>query len=72
MVKMLCSLGCEVNRTDYAGDTPLHDASRFGHKRIVVSLLEAGADLTLTNKARASSSVATITTVSTIARMRMR
>ena len=38
-----------VNETDYAGDTPLHDAARFGHVEIVRSLLSVGGDCSLTN-----------------------
>ncbi|GAB5356576.1 hypothetical protein AAMO2058_000301700 [Amorphochlora amoebiformis] len=35
---------------DYAGDTALMDAAKFGHTKVVESLLKAGADKTIKNK----------------------
>lgn len=37
--------GCDVNATDHAGWTPLHEACNFGHLDIVGLLLENGADI---------------------------
>lgn len=39
----------DVNVRDNYGDTPLHDACKFGHEKIVKLLLEAGADKTIKN-----------------------
>lgn len=39
-----------VNLQDSRGDSPLHDAARFGNADVVDSLLAAGADVSLTNK----------------------
>jgi len=40
-----------VNTTDSKGDTPCHDAARFGHTGVVKQLVAAGADLSIKNKA---------------------
>ena len=39
----------KVGELDFAGDSPLHDAARFGHVEIVRSLLRVGADCSLIN-----------------------
>ena len=44
-IKMLCSLGCNVNACDYDGRTCLHVAASAGNKLIVSALLEAGGEL---------------------------
>ena len=38
-----------VNQQDFNGDTPLHDAARFGHKAVCDILVGAGADRSITN-----------------------
>ena len=44
-IKMLCSLGCNVNAADYDGRSCLHVAASAGNKLIVSALLEAGGEL---------------------------
>ena len=39
----------DVNLRDFNGDTPLHDAARFGHRAVCDILVAGGADLSLTN-----------------------
>lgn len=34
---------------DYAGDTALHDAARFGHEGILSALIAAGGDVSIRN-----------------------
>jgi len=52
MVDFLCNeLQLNVNVQDNYGDTPLHDAAKFGHEQVVKTLLAAGSDTKLTNKA---------------------
>jgi len=51
VIEYLATLdGTNVNAVDADGDTPLHDAARFGHKAVVEALLKAGADKTIKNK----------------------
>ncbi len=40
----------DVNVQDYNGDTALHDAARFGHYNIAKTLLDGGADPSITNQ----------------------
>lgn len=40
-----------VNVQDAEGDTALHDAARFGHVEVIKSLVAAGADKAVKNKA---------------------
>lgn len=40
----------DINGVDYQGDTPLHDAARFGHASVVRKLLAAGARTDIVNK----------------------
>jgi len=40
----------DLNVRDNYGDTPLHDAAKFGHETIVRLLLEGGADRSVKNK----------------------
>lgn len=47
---MLKDLKINTNVQDYNGDTALHDASMFGHKKVVEALLEAGCDRSIKNK----------------------
>ena len=47
---MLTDLKLDPNVQDYNGDTALHDASMFGHVKIVEALLEAGCDRSIKNK----------------------
>jgi hypothetical protein len=47
---MLTGLKLDPNVQDYNGDTALHDASMFGHVKIVEALLEAGCDRSIKNK----------------------
>jgi len=50
VVRFLTSSCCaRVGDVDFAGDTPLHDAARFGHLEIVSSLLRVGADCSVAN-----------------------
>ena len=39
------SLGCDVNKSNLAGWTPLHQASRLGHQKMVRLLLDSGAEM---------------------------
>ena len=41
---------CNTDVIDFAGDTALHDAARFGHHGIVKELLAVGADSGIVNK----------------------
>ena len=47
---MIEDLKIDVNCQDYAGDTPLHDAARFGHDNICTALLSGGANAEIKNK----------------------
>jgi cytochrome c peroxidase len=47
---LLVELKMDPNVQDYAGDTALHDACRFGHDAVVKALLEKGADKSIKNK----------------------
>jgi hypothetical protein len=49
LVDVLIKHGIDVNAKDMSGDTALHLASKDGHKFIVYSLVEAGADVDVTN-----------------------
>jgi len=44
-------LHLNVNLPDYNGDTPAHDAARFGHLSVVRALVENGANVALRNHA---------------------
>ena len=46
----VCILQLNVNQQDNKGDTPGHDAARFGFRPIVEALLKAGLDKKVTNK----------------------
>ena len=48
-VEALLSWGAEVNPQDHSGFTPLHAACQEGHLLCVLTLLKAGASLTLPN-----------------------
>ena len=45
IIKHLVSLGCDVNKSNLAGWTPLHQASRLGHQKMVRLLLDSGAEM---------------------------
>eukprot|EP00544_Gedaniella_sp_CCMP2646_P000648 CAMPEP_0202510182 /NCGR_PEP_ID=MMETSP1361-20130828/53161_1 /ASSEMBLY_ACC=CAM_ASM_000849 /TAXON_ID=210615 /ORGANISM="Staurosira complex sp., Strain CCMP2646" /LENGTH=400 /DNA_ID=CAMNT_0049144435 /DNA_START=34 /DNA_END=1236 /DNA_ORIENTATION=+ len=47
---LLVELKMDPNVQDYAGDTALHDACRFGHDAVVKALLEKGADKSIKNQ----------------------
>lgn len=49
VVKLLIELGCHVSLQDSEGDTPLHDAISKCSDTLVEILLDANADLSLTN-----------------------
>ena len=49
-VKLLVSLGADVNARDYNGNTPLHHASSRGDNQVVMYLVEHGADVTALNR----------------------
>lgn len=51
MVRMLVSMGADVNATDNLGDTPLHIAARNGRGDIARALIEGGAEVNSRNKA---------------------
>ena len=42
--------GLDKDLQDFQGDTPLHDAVRFGHAKVTRVLLDAGADCNIRNK----------------------
>jgi len=44
-------LHLNVNQQDYNGDTPAHDAARFGHLNVVRALVDNGANVTIRNGA---------------------
>ena len=50
LVEAHLSWGAEVNQQDNSGFTPLHAACQHGHLFCVLTLLKAGASLTLPNK----------------------
>ena len=50
MDMLLDELKMDTNAADYAGDTPLHDAARFGHEALGKRLKAAGADNSVKNK----------------------
>lgn len=45
-------LHLDLHARDSAGDTPAHDAARFGHRAVLQLLLAAGADPSLRNNSR--------------------
>ena len=45
VVHHLISAGCDVNKTNKSGWTPLHQASRLGHQQLVRLLLDYGAEM---------------------------
>ena len=45
MAKLLLSKGAALDRTDSAGNTPLHVATLYGHTQLVRLLAKSGADL---------------------------
>jgi ankyrin repeat protein len=49
-MEYLIGLKGDVNAVDADGDTPLHDAAKFGHDAVVDALLKAGADKAIRNK----------------------
>jgi len=51
MVKYLVKdVKLNVNAQDFAGDTAVHDAAKFGHAVVVQHLLEGGANASIRNK----------------------
>lgn len=55
----LNDLKMDPNVQDSAGDTPLHDASRFGHMDVIKQLTNGGADKTIkNNKGKTAADVA--------------
>jgi E3 ubiquitin-protein ligase mind-bomb len=49
VVKLLVEMACHVSIQDCEGDTPLHDAISKSCQTLVHILLDANADLSLTN-----------------------
>jgi len=45
VVHHLIAAGCDVNKTNKSGWTPLHQASRLGHQQLVRLLLDYGAEM---------------------------
>ena len=45
IIPWLLSLKCDPNVADCYGDTPLHDAARFGHNNCVGQLVQGGASV---------------------------
>ena len=45
VVHHLISAGCDVNKANKSGWTPLHQASRLGHQQLVRFLLDYGAEM---------------------------
>jgi ankyrin repeat protein len=46
------SIKININAQDVEGDTPLHDAAKYGHVQVVQALLKAGADRSIVNHER--------------------
>ena len=49
-VNYLVECGARINQEDSNGDSPIHEAVRLGHVRVVKSLIVHGADLFTKNK----------------------
>ena len=47
---LACELRLDANARDASGESPLHDAARFGHLAVAKTLLSAGADPSLVSK----------------------
>jgi ankyrin repeat protein len=48
---MMIDAGANLNVQDKNGNTPLHNAARFGNEEIADILIEAGADVNILNNA---------------------
>ena len=44
-LQAMIDAGADVNATDYKGETPLHEAARYGNAEVIAVLLKAGADV---------------------------
>ena len=47
IVQLFLENGAEVNVEGFYGDTPLHEACRYGHITVVEALIKAGADINI-------------------------
>ena len=47
VARLLVGSGADIDKAEENGATPLHVASREGHKEVIKALLDLGADATL-------------------------
>ena len=68
VVHHLISAGCDVNKANKSGWTPLHQASRLGYQQLVRFLLDYGAEMKTSNDTMVAKMVAVLVHVHCAAR----